>query len=352
MIVPRYISKVAAVRVLAALTVLVSLLQILDLLDVTTDILDRGLGFGGVVYYATLRTPSFLQQVAPLSVLAGCLFAFGQLARENAVVALRSTGLPIYKLVAMAAPAALGVAVLHLAAVQWLAPRANQALDAWWSRTAPVAEQGRQGPRSFRVGTDIVIASRGDEAGRRLTGVTLYRRTAEGRLVERIRADAATHRAAGWRLSQPRLEVFGPAGIQRGSAAEMTWAPGPLPQDVRAIFAGQEALAPSSARRALAGGASARPPFFYQMEVQRAWAAPVGALVMLLLAAPVTLTNFRTGGAKVLLACLGSGLLFLVIDGVFTALGEGGDIPILLAAWAAPAIFAAAGASALVYMEG
>jgi lipopolysaccharide export system permease protein len=73
---------------------------------------------------------------------------------------------------------------------------------------------------------------------------------------------------------------------------------------------------------------------------------------MLLLAAPVALANFRGGGATLLVQCLAAGLLFLVFDGAFTALGESGAAPALLAAWAAPAMFAALGVTALIYLEG
>jgi lipopolysaccharide export system permease protein len=73
---------------------------------------------------------------------------------------------------------------------------------------------------------------------------------------------------------------------------------------------------------------------------------------MLLMAAPVALANFRSGGASLLTGCLGAGLLFLVVDGVLTAVGESGVAPPLLAAWAAPIIFAAAGATVLLNMEG
>jgi len=104
-IVRRHLLGVVGTRVLAALVVLVAILQVLDLLDVTTDILSRKLGVAGVLYYAMLRLPSLVAQVAPLSVLAGSLFAFTQLARENAVVALRSTGFSAYQLLgAMAQP--------------------------------------------------------------------------------------------------------------------------------------------------------------------------------------------------------------------------------------------------------
>jgi len=41
-----------------------------------------------------------------------------------------------------------------------------------------------------------------------------------------------------------------------------------------------------------------------------------------------------------------------VFDGAFTALGENGAVPPILAAWAAPVMFAALGATILLYLEG
>ena len=352
MIIRKHLLGIVFTRVLAALVVLVSILQVLDLLDVTTDILQRKLGMSGVLYYATLRLPSLIAQVAPLAVLAGSLFAFTQLARENAVVALRSTGFSVYQLLAAMAPAALAIALLHMVSVQWLSPRADQALDAWWSRSTPQAEQTPPGPHSFRIGADIVTATIGDRAGRKLTDVRIYRRDGQGRLIERLRAKTATFQGDGWRLAAPTFDTVAPGGVQSGQASEVVWRPGPQPQDVRAIFAGDASLAPGSARRALSGGVAARAPAFYETSLQRGWAAPISAFIMLLLAGPVLLVNFRSGGATTVVVCLGAGLVFMVTDGVFAALGEGGTIPAALGAWGAAAIFASAGASALLFMEG
>jgi len=352
-ILQRHLMRLLAVRVLGALAVLVAILQILDLLEVTTDILQRRLGVAGVIHYALLRTPSLVEQTAPLAMLAGGLFAFAQLARENAVVALRAAGVSAYRILAMMAPAALGLLALHLACTQWLSPHSEQALDAWWSRTAPrSATPAAAVTRSFRVGPDIVVATEADPSGRRLANISIYRRDEAGQMTERLKANEAVFRDGGWRLIAPSFDLVGPTLVEQGRTGEMDWRPGPRPQDVRAIFSSAEAIAPGSALRALAGGASARPPAFYGTALQRSWATPAAALVMLLLIGPVLLINFRGGGASTLVACLGAGLVFMVTDGVFTALGEGGEIPAVLAAWAAPAIFAALGASALLFLEG
>ena len=64
----KFVRRTVALRILAAAAILLGVLQILDLLDVTTEILDRGLGVSGVAYYAALRLPRLIEQVAPLSV--------------------------------------------------------------------------------------------------------------------------------------------------------------------------------------------------------------------------------------------------------------------------------------------
>lgn len=349
----RYILRLVTSRIIAAAAVLLGILQILDLMDVTPEILERNLGVLGVAHYALLRLPRLIEQVAPLSVLAGALFAFTQLARDSAVTALRASGMTVYRLTAMAAPAAVLILVVQLLMSQAVAPRTDQALERWWKTTAPAAQKPKTGPRTFRVGPDVVTARPGDTDGRRLENVQIYRRSIDGRLVQRIKAPAAVYEAGRWTLQTPRFETVGSKGVQDGSAQQMTWPNSLRPRDVRALYSDDPQAAAGSARRALEGGGSDRSAAFYRMQLQRAWAGPMGALVMLLLAAPVALANFRGGrGATLGVACLGAGLLFLVIDGLVTALGESGAAPALLAAWAAPAAFAALGATLLIYLEG
>jgi lipopolysaccharide export system permease protein len=122
---------------------------------------------------------------------------------------------------------------------------------------------------------------------------------------------------------------------------------------VRAVFSGDPAVTAMSAARALTGGGSERPQSFYLTHLQRAFAHPAGALAMLLLAAPVALANFRSGqGGTFVVGALGAGLVFIVADGLLTAMGESGAVSPVLAAWTAPLVFAALGATALLKLEG
>lgn len=347
-----YLLKLVGSRILIALLVLVGILQILDLLDVTNDILDRDLGAAGVGYYAILRLPRLIEQAAPLAVLAGALFAFGKLAGDSAVTAMRSTGISTYRITMMAIPAALVLALTQLAIGLQIAPRTDSALSDWWQASTPKDKAKAVEPVTFRVGDEIVVAVPRDPDGRSLEKVTIYRRDANGRLVQRTNAQAAVFENERWRLVEPRFESLGTTSIAEGQARSMDWTQNLRPSDVRMLAAGETTVTAAEASRALAGGLSVRPRTYYDTQLQRAWAAPVACLVMLLLAAPASLANFRGGGATLMVQCLAAGLLYLVFDGAFTALGENGAAPPILAAWAAPAMFAALGVTVLLYLEG
>ncbi len=348
-----YLSRIVGSRILAALAVLVGILQIIDLLDVTTDILDRGEGAGGVAWYAFLRLPRLIEQSAPLAVLAGSLFAFAKLAQESAVTAMRSTGVSAYRITLLALPAAAALALTQLAIGQMVAPRTDEMLTDWWQANAPKKEKAKPADMvTFRLGEEIVVAHVADSDGRRLSNLTIYNRDPVGRLTQRTSAEAAYYDGRGWRLVGPRFEMLTPASVRSGQAKEMSWIQSLRPEDVQMLIAGAPQVSPSEAQRALEGGVSIRPRTFYDTQVQRAWAGPFACIVMLLLAAPAALANFRGGGATLLAECLGAGLLFLVVDGAFTALGESGAAPAVIAAWAAPAMFATLGVTALLYLEG
>jgi len=348
-----YLLRLMGTRILAALLVMVGILQILDLLEVTTDILDRKLGAAGVGYYALLRLPRLIEQAAPLAVLVGSLFAFAKLAGDSAVTAMRSSGVSTYRITLMAVPAAVFLGAVQLAIGMAVAPRTDHMLSDWWQATTPKDPAKVVNPVTFRVGDEIVVAVPRDPNGQTLEKVTIYRRDATGRLAQRTSAQAALYDGQRWRLIQPRFETLGASSIAEGAAQEMTWTQNLKPGDVRALAMGETTVTPAEASRALEGGLSVRPRTFYDTQLQRAWAAPIACIVMLLLAAPAAMANFRGGeGPTLLVQCLAAGLLFLVFDGAFTALGENGAAPPILAAWAAPVMFAALGVTVLLYMEG
>ena len=74
---------------------------------------------------------------------------------------------------------------------------------------------------------------------------------------------------------------------------------------------------------------------------------------MLILAASAGLGGLRSGQAgRLLVFGLASGVLYLVVDGLLTTLGQVNVFPSVVAAWAAPILFTAVGVTALLNLEG
>lgn len=359
----RYLSAMFLKRTLATLLVLVGLLQLVDLFDATSDVLERGLGLGGIIHYELLRLPGMVQQIIPVSVLIGALTCFTGLARNSEMAALRATGFTIYRIVMMLLPAVALIAAAHFLLADQIAPRSEQAFSVWWgSHPAPVRtakDEPTAGPKKaktvwFRTGPYLVYAEAASADGRTLEGVRIYHRDRTGRLDQRIVAKTAALGSDGrWRLSNSDLLEVAPTSLANQPAAQRLWNTDLAPTDVVSVFSPEDRISSARAFRAISGDRPAdKSPAFYATRIQRAFAEPMAALVMLMLAAPAALAQQRNNQTALLLFSLGAGLLFMMVDGVLTALGQTNVLPPMLGAWAGPFLFAALAGAAMIHLEG
>jgi len=355
----RYLSKLLIQRTLATLLALTGLLIIVDLFEAASDVLERGLGFGGILKYELLRLPVMVQQIMPVSALIGALTCFAGLARTSEMAALRATGVTIYRIVLLLLPAGALMAALLFVVADQVAPRSQHAFTLWWNAHPAPADPANPNPpkdRSvwFRSGQYVVHAQSASLDGRRLAGLRIYRRDQRGRLDERLQAASAAYVSPGrWRLTQASALEVAPTTLSSQPARDRGWETDLKPEDVVSVFWPEERISTATALRAMRGDRPAqKAPGFYRTRVQRALAEPLGLIVMVLLAAPAALAQQRNNQAALLMFSLGAGLLFLMVDGVLTALGQTSVLPPLLAAWGAPVLFAALAGAAMVHLEG
>jgi lipopolysaccharide export system permease protein len=358
----RYLSTMLLQRTFATLLVLVALLQLVDLFDATSQVLERGLGIGGIVHYEALRLPGMVQQILPVSVLIGALTCFSGLARNSEMAALRASGVTIYRIVVMLLPTVALIAAVHFVVADQIAPRSEQAFSTWWGSHAPLVKSSKDEPKPvpkkktvwFRTGPYLVYAEAASPDGRRLEGLRIYHRDRNGRFDQRIMARAAALGEDGqWRLEGSEVTGVAPTRISTALRGDRVWNTDLAPSDVVSVFSPDDRISSGRALRAISGDRPAdKSPAFYATRVQRALAEPLGALVMLLLAAPAALAQQRNNQTALLLFSLGAGLLFMMVDGVLTALGQTNVLPPLLGAWAGPLLFSALAGAALVHLEG
>ena len=347
-----YLTRMMAVRTAAAAAALMGLLQLIDLLERTSDILSRG-GPLGILRYMVLRLPYMFGEVAPFAVLAGAIFTFSQLARNSELVVMRITGMSLFEIFRRTLPVALSVAALDLVVADQVTPRAQQALASWWSASAPGPATRPAAARWFHIDNNVVMVRAATADGKTLRGVSIYERDAQKALTRRVNAESATTELGGWRLHNAAVTDLGAARASQMTLAAMDWRSTLSPSDTRRLFADSYEITSGTAYRSLFGkGPVDKSPSQFKTRLFRTLAAGVAPIIMLLLALPAALGYTRSNRTGPVIFGLGCGLLYLVSDGLLTAMGQTGVLPPLVAAWGAPVGFAAGAVSILLYAEG
>ncbi len=347
-----YLTRIMMVRTAAAAGALMGMLQLIDLLERTSDILARG-GILQIGRYMILRLPFLFQEVAPFAVLAGAIFTFSQLARNSELVVMRICGLSLFQIFRRTLPVALAVAMIDLVVADQVTPRAEQALATWWSASAPAPQHKAQTPRWFRIDGDVVMITSSSPNGTLLKGVHVYQRDAHHALVRRMSAASATPLASGWRLHGVAITDIAGARADNMTAAATDWHTSLKPSDAARLFAASYEITSGTAYRSLFGkGPVDKSPSQFRTRLYRTLAEGVAPIIMLLLALPTALGHTRSNRTGPIIFGLGCGLLYLVADGLLTAMGQTGVLPPFAAAWGAPIGFAAGAISILLYAEG
>ncbi|HUA97589.1 MAG TPA: LPS export ABC transporter permease LptG [Terracidiphilus sp.] len=106
------------------------LMLVFTFFDLMSDILRNRIGLITVGDYLVNLTPSMLSQLAPLAVLIAVLVTFGVLNRNSEIVAMKATGISLYRLVIPIISIAAALAVTLFLFDQYYVPQANQRQEA------------------------------------------------------------------------------------------------------------------------------------------------------------------------------------------------------------------------------
>jgi len=336
-----YLRMRVAGQILGLLLALTALIQLMELLEVTSDVLDRGLGLAGVLKYAALRVPALMEITLPLAGLLGSMAAFFALARTREITALRAAGVGLGRVMGYLLPVPLVFAMLHIALTQKLVPMAESARLTWWEDAVPL-ESRKADPEWVRTTGGIVQFQRHSADGTRLLDVRIYERGADGLLTLRTRAGEARWRDGAWELEDVAGLAVGSTPAPVGEP--MRWQSNLRPGDVVNLDNAEPALSSVELAEVIEGErVSTRPASYYRTLRMQSFAAPFTVFIMMLLAIPAALVSERGGGGGRMLVALGLGLGFLLVDGVFSAFGTSGRIRPDVAAFSTPLAFAVFG---------
>ena len=361
--VPRLYAQYLVRRTLAGVfglfLVIAALIFTVDLIQAISEVEKAGAGFLTAVELTALRTPQTLLLLSPFVFLFGTLFAYGKMARSSEVAVMRAAGLSVWRLVMVPALLAAALGLLTVSALDPLAAamesRAQSVKNEIRGRSGQMLPQFRGGiwlrQQSAEVVT-LIHAGRYDPGARRLDGVTLWRRSADGVFLDRIDARAAEVGADAFVLLDARRTTAG-----RGAEALAPRTALPVSIDLRALSEERskpEALSvwqlPEVAEILETAGIQT---LSYRLRYHDLWSLPLKLSAMVLIACAFALGVSSRGGGAGRLIGMGvlAGFALFVLSELSAAVAEAAIVPVALAAWA-PAVLAVLFAvSLLLYRE-
>jgi lipopolysaccharide export system permease protein len=340
------ISRMVLTRFFAILIGLTLFVLTLEVAAYSKDVLAINPDGGALlsaIKYLLHRMPLTLATFLPMSLLMALLLALTELSYRNELVAIWSSGVSPARLTFLLVPMALLVGALHVILLDRAVPAAAPALREWGigDYGKERLKVGEKDPIWLRSGTDIMRAARASRDSRKLEDVVVFKRDADGLLLEQIFAERAEQKDGAWNLTNATVYFRGnrppetaatlqysgrmrpaAAGSRSGDPEEMTFA------DLNYFISND--------------GFGIRPAYVYQTWRHKRLTPLLIAIVMVGLCVPLAARFQRGGGLGILFALgIGLGFAFFVLDGIALSIGELGFIAPWLAAWTPVLVFAA-----------
>lgn len=348
MILHFYFARRFAINFLVLTVVLFSLVALVDLVDQTRGFGDLGVSFGQIIGLTLLNAPQTVNEILPLIVILSTIALFIGLARSSELVATRAAGRSGLR--ALFAPVIVALAIGAIAVTML-----NPIVAGTSKRYSELAESYRTGGAStLSISGEGLWLRQGDADGQSV--IRAYRSNADASIlydvtiityapgqgpVRRIVSRSAALQEGGWVLRKVKLWRL-QEGFNSEANAEThkeLFIPSSLTLDrIRDSFARPSAISiwklPEFIAQLDRAGFSSRQ---HRVWLQSELARPLFLMSMVLIASAFTMRHTRFGGTGISVlsaVLLGFGLYF--IRSFAQILGENGQIPIYLAAWAPP----------------
>jgi lipopolysaccharide export system permease protein len=121
----KYILKQLVITLTFSLVALCSIFIIVNLLDNLDEFLDQNASFLTIVKYYIHFLPDILELLIPVAMLISTLFSIGRLSTNNEIIAMKSGGISLYRIMLPVAAFSLALSLFQLYFNGWVVPVAN-----------------------------------------------------------------------------------------------------------------------------------------------------------------------------------------------------------------------------------
>jgi lipopolysaccharide export system permease protein len=347
MILHRYFARRFLKTFLGITGIFFMMILFIDLVDQLRRFGRSDAAFRELLVLTLFNLPAAVYQIMPLILILASIALFLGLARSSEMVVTRAAGRSALRALTGPLVVALIIGVVSVAVfnpiVAGTTKQSEARVDALRGNTSvlSIGSTGLWLRQGSDVSQTVIRAQSANLDGTELRDVTFLTYTIEGDPIRRIEAARAVLQPGSWELTQAKLWPLSDAAIPEAEASyhDVFQIPSTLTVDeIRNSFGAPSSIPiwelPAFIERLQRAGLSAqRHLVWFHSEL----ALPVFLLSMVMIGASFTLRHQRGGrtGLMVLFAIV---LAFVVyfIRNFAMVLGENGQLPAILAAWAPP----------------
>jgi lipopolysaccharide export system permease protein len=353
----RYIVRECLKILVLCLVVFMGIYVIVDLFEKFSRFLEAHVAPGLILRYYVFSLPTIFTQVLPVAVLLASLLSLGSMARHNEILAMKMGQVSSLRIALPCIGVGLAASLAAWTATEYVAPRTSErALSIWQTRVRhlPAHRITRDSDIWYRARENrFVHISLIEAQSGVIWGMSVFDLSPDFDLVRRVDAREATWGEGGWTLrkgyrldldqGQVRIDPFREMGVALSEKPEEFARVARSPQEMSYV------QLRDYIQRLVSSGVNANR---YRVDLYAKVATALVSLVMALIGVSFGL---RTGKAGVMLwvgVCIPMGFLYWMLLSLGIALGRGGALPPLVAAWIPNLVFGTAGLFSLWRVRG
>lgn len=350
----RYLAREVAGAVLLVLLAFLALFGFFDMINELKDVGPGGYELQHAVAYVLLRLPGRVYELMPVAVLIGTLYALSTLARHSEITVLRASGMSTRRLLAGLFQVAAIFAVLTFLFGEFVAPPAERAAHQLRLKavSSVVGQEFRTGlwvkdERSF-INVQAVLPDT------RLRGIRIYEFDENARLRSVSEAEEGEYvPPASWRLTGLVRTVLHGERAEVQKQPETLWRSALNPDILSVLLVVPERMSLLHLTAYIKHLSENRQKTQrYEIALWKKLIYPLAVFVMVALALPFGYTHNRRAGVSLkIFSGVMIGILFHMLNGLFSSLGVINSWSPFSSAIAPSAIFLLAAGGMIWWME-
>ncbi len=358
-ILDNYISKSIVQIFLSTILIFCFLYILIDLATHLEDFISNKVPAQVIAGYYASFFPVIFVQTAPIACLLATLFTYSTLNNNNEIIALRASGLNFWKITRPAIIFGLMAAALVFLINEKFVPQSlSMSQEIRQDQIELASDKNKSAAQPIKylffygLNNRLFFIDQYQPSTKTLEGITIIGQDELQRMTEKIVAEKGDWTGQNWKFTNCQISRYDP--VDQSSTGEVQFYkektldirenPADLLKQRNSVSTMNIRELRSYIKRFKGSGAVAALNGL-KVDLHQKIAYPFACIVIIFAGLPFALTTGRRKGltfASVGIALV-IGFLFYVVNAIGLALGKGGVLPPILAAWFAPIFFMAAG---------